>query len=268
MRWAENIQKRLAVLVAAAAAALSLSACATASESAPAPVIAVGDLHGDYDAYISILRAAGLVSARGKWSGGKATLVQLGDVPDRGPDTKKIIEHLIKLEKEAKKKGGRVVPLIGNHEAMNVIGDLRYVTPEEYAAFATAKSKKLRDAHFKANFAALAEFYRKKDPTLDDEGVRAAFEKEAPLGYIEHRLVWGPNGAIGSWIASHDAAVRIGDTLFVHGGISAGYAASTIAAINEAVRRALKAGGGFILEDELGPLWHRGNVEESAAHGL
>ncbi len=153
------------LFLALASTVLVLGVRAIAAEP-PRPVIAVGDLHGDYDAYISILRAAGLVSARGKWSGGKAILVQLGDVPDRGSDTRKIIEHLMKLEKEAKKKGGRVVPLIGNHEAMNVIGDLRYVTPEEYAAFATAKSKKLRDAHFKANFAALAEFYRKKDPTL------------------------------------------------------------------------------------------------------
>ena len=99
-------------------------------------VVAIGDIHGDYDNYMAILEAAGLVNTRGKWAGGKTHLVQTGDIPDRGPDTLKIIEHLKKLAKEAKKKGGRVHSLIGNHEAMNVTGDLRYVTAGEFQAFA------------------------------------------------------------------------------------------------------------------------------------
>lgn len=246
---------------------LALAACAPGARvlaaDAPPPVIAVGDIHGDYDAYIAILRAAGLVDTRGRWSGGDATLVQLGDIPDRGADTRKIIEHLMKLEREARRKGGRVIAMIGNHEAMNVGGDLRYVTPEEYAAFATRRSKRLRDAQFKADFEVLAEFYRKKDPALTDEGVRAAYDNDVPLGYLEHRLAWGPKGKIGAWVATHDAVVRIGDTLFVHGGISPAYATSTIEEINAKVRAALVAGGGDILENEAGPLWYRGLAEET-----
>lgn len=255
---------RAGLFLALASAILLLGERAFASD-ALRPVIAVGDLHGDYDAYFSILRAAGLVDAKGKWSGGDAILVQLGDVPDRGPDTKKIIEHLMKLEKQAKRKGGRVEALIGNHEAMNVIGDLRYVTPEEYAAFATKKSAKLRETHFKANFVALSEFYRTKDPALADDGVKAAYEKDVPLGYLEHRIAWGPRGKFGAWAASNDAVAKIGDTLFVHGGIGIAYAASTIDEINEKAREALNNGGGPILEDEAGPLWHRGLAEETAA---
>lgn len=249
------------------ALAAMMSACATASESAPEgeAIVAVGDIHGDWDAYMAILRNAGLVNAKGKWSGGRTILVQLGDIPDRGGDTKKIIEHLMKLEKEAKKKGGRVVPLIGNHEAMNVIGDLRYVSAPEYAAFTTSKSKALRETYFKQNFAALAEFYRKKDPSLDDAGVKAAYEKDVPLGYLEHRIAWGPKGKFGAWIASHDAVLKIGDTLFAHGGLSAAYAARPLLDINEEVRAALAAGSGLILEDEQGPLWHRGLAEEKPA---
>ncbi|MFN0023213.1 MAG: metallophosphoesterase [Parvularculaceae bacterium] len=243
---------------------LPVFAARAAAETLP-PVIAVGDVHGDYDAYFAILRAAGLIDAKGKWSGGKTVFVQLGDVPDRGPDTKKIIEHLMKLEKQAARKGGRVEALIGNHEAMNVTGDLRYVTPEEYAAFATAKSKRLRDAYFRRNFAALAEFYRGKDPALTDDGVKAAFDEATPPGYLEHRAAWGATGKFGAWVASHDAVAQIGETLFVHGGIGAAYAASTRDAINEAVRTALINGGGAILEDDAGPLWHRGFAQESAA---
>ncbi len=76
-------------------------------------VVAIGDLHGDYGNYIAVLRAAGLVNKKGKWSGGTTHLVQTGDIPDRGPDTLKIIEHISALAKQAKRKGGRVHSLIG-----------------------------------------------------------------------------------------------------------------------------------------------------------
>lgn len=250
------------LVFALATALLIFFARATAADSPP-PIVAVGDLHGDYEAYVSILSAAGLIDAKGKWSGGKTIFVQLGDVPDRGPDSRKIIEHLMKLEKQAARKGGRVAALIGNHDAMNVIGDLRYVTPEEYAAFATGKSKQLREAYYRANGAALVEFYRTKDPALTDDGVKAAFEKDTPPGYIEHRLAWAPQGKFGAWVASHDAILKLGDTLFVHGGVGAAYAARPIAEINAGVRAALTAGGGAILEDEAGPLWHRAFAEET-----
>lgn len=253
------------VVGAALAFALAAAFSGAGARAAQAPpIIAVGDLHGDYEAYSAILSEAGLIDAKGKWSGGDAILVQLGDVPDRGPDTKKIIEHLMKLEKQATRKGGRVEALIGNHEAMNVTGDLRYVTPEEYAAFATRKSAQTREAYFKKNFATLAEFYRKKDPAMTDEAVKAAFEKDVPLGRLEHRIAWSAAGKFGAWIASHDAVLQVGDTLFVHGGLGAAYAASSPGEINAQVRAALAAGGGPILEDEAGPLWHRGFAEESA----
>lgn len=250
----------LALFALSAGCAMSKS---TAAGAAPAPIVAVGDIHGDYDAYMAILKSAGLVDSKGRWAGGKTVFVQMGDVPDRGPDTKKIIEHMMALEKQAKRKGGAVVALIGNHEAMNMTGDLRYVTPEEFAAFATRGSARLRDAYFKNRFAELAAHYRAKDPSLDDAGVRAAFDAEVPLGYLEHRLAWSPEGKIGAWVLAHDAVRRIGDTLFVHGGISAAYAAAPIDDINARVRSALQAGGGDILTAEDGPLWYRG-VADSA----
>ena len=68
------------------------------------------------------------------WSGGATHLVQLGDVPDRAPDTRKILDLLMRLEPQARRAGGYVHALIGNHEAMNVYGDLRYVSEGEIAA--------------------------------------------------------------------------------------------------------------------------------------
>ncbi|KAF9556314.1 hypothetical protein BGW38_009200 [Lunasporangiospora selenospora] len=50
-------------------------------------VVAVGDLHSDYPQTVAVLRMANLVDADGNWSGGRDTLVQTGDIVDRGPDT-------------------------------------------------------------------------------------------------------------------------------------------------------------------------------------
>ncbi len=110
-------------------------------------VVAIGDLHGDYEQYIELLEINGLVDSRLAWIGGKSHLVQLGDIPDRGPDSLKIIRHMMKLEKQAARKGGKVHPLIGNHEAMNIEGDLRYVHPQEYAVLITRSSARLQDTY-------------------------------------------------------------------------------------------------------------------------
>jgi 3',5'-cyclic AMP phosphodiesterase CpdA len=106
-----------------------------ASVAAAGDVIAVGDLHGDRDATIAVLRLAGLVDTEGHWVGGGATLVQTGDVTDRGPDSRGVIALLRSLQVDAARAGGRVVPLLGNHEVMNVRGDWRYVSPEDLAGY-------------------------------------------------------------------------------------------------------------------------------------
>ena len=62
-------------------------------------IVAIGDIHGDYEQYMKVLTAAGLVDRKGKWAGGETHLVQTGDIPDRGPDTRKIIEHLAEPQK-------------------------------------------------------------------------------------------------------------------------------------------------------------------------
>ena len=52
-------------------------------------VVAIGDLHGDYNQYINVMQSAGLLDKKGKWSGGKTHLVQTGDITDRGDDSRK-----------------------------------------------------------------------------------------------------------------------------------------------------------------------------------
>ena len=56
-------------------------------------VVAVGDLHGDYEAWLEIARQSGIADRTGRWAGGDTVLVQLGDLTDRGPDSLKIIRR-------------------------------------------------------------------------------------------------------------------------------------------------------------------------------
>jgi hypothetical protein len=247
---------------------LGLSACTLSAAAGqvgpPAPrIVAIGDLHGDYNAYLDIVEAAGLADAQAHWTGGHTTLVQMGDVPDRGPGTLDIVHHLMKLEKAAAKAGGRVVVLIGNHEAMNMTGDLRYTTPAEFAAFADKDSAARRERLFSLNKSELVAFYRQQDPKITDDEVKDKWFATYPLGRIEHDIAWSPKGEIGKWVLSHPAIARIDGNLFVHGGISVETAARPIDAINDEVHKALAARStdpSSIINNEFGPLWYRGNV--------
>ena len=236
---------------------------AAPARPAPARIVAVGDLHGDYDAWEAIARAAGLVDAKGKWAGGNTTLVQLGDVPDRGPDSLKIIHQLMKLQREAPKSGGKVIAMVGNHEAMNMTGDLRYVHPGEYRAFTGKQSAVLRDRIYEANKAAIEAAYKAGNPALTAEAIRADWMKANPVGMLEHQQAWGPAGEIGRWVLNNPAVVKIGSSLFVHGGISAAYTQYSPEQINRRVTDALKARDVLptsIINDPAGPLWYRGLV--------
>jgi 3',5'-cyclic AMP phosphodiesterase CpdA len=99
-------------------------ACTMPAAAAPIHrIVAVGDLHGDFSAWRAILRAARLANDTGRWIGGDAVVVQTGDVVDRGPDSLKIIQDLMRLRREAPKAKGQVIALVGNHEAMNMTGE-------------------------------------------------------------------------------------------------------------------------------------------------
>lgn len=81
-------------------------------------VIAIGDIHGELDRLREILKHTGLLGSRDEWAGGKSILVQTGDVIDRGPRPWESFLLLEILQSEARKKGGDVMRLLGNHELM------------------------------------------------------------------------------------------------------------------------------------------------------
>ncbi len=98
-------------------------------------IVAIGDVHGAAEAFAAILTTAGLIDANKQWIGGRAILVQTGDVTDRGAGTRAALDLLMSLEKQAAKAGGRVHALLGNHEVMNLTGHMRDATPEIFASF-------------------------------------------------------------------------------------------------------------------------------------
>src|SRR5262249_24740600 len=129
-------------------------------------VVAIGDVHGAYDRLVELLKTTGLIDDKLKWAGGKTHLVQTGDVVDRGPDSRKALDLLHRLSDEAARRGGAVHMLLGNHEVMRMLGDLRFVTPDEYQAFVGVDSAKtLEDLLQRA-----------------DAKDRDAIRKETPLG--------------------------------------------------------------------------------------
>jgi hypothetical protein len=228
-------------------------------------MVAVGDVHGDFGQLVAVLRSANLIDSNMKWSGGKTHLIQLGDLPDRGPDTRKVMDLLMQLEQQAARAGGAVHALIGNHEAMSVYGDFRYVTPEDYANFCDDNSEKVRDAFYEMHLKELAADANRVGKIKPDDAYRKDWDAKHPLGYFERRYQFGPHGKYGKWIMSHNTVIQINDTIFVHGGISPKYADIGFDVINSRIRDELKDFDklkGGIATDPEGPLWYRGLAQD------
>jgi len=232
-------------------------------------VVAVGDVHGAYDQFVGILRAAGLLDARARWSGGRAILVQTGDILDRGPDSRKVLDLLRRLERDAARAGGRVHALLGNHELMRMTWDWRFVAAGELDAFRTSDSVDLRERALAVVAAEAARRAREEERTFDEAAFREQFLKEIPLGFIEMRQAFAPTGEEGKWLRERPAVVKINGILFLHGGIHADTAALGCQGINEAVRRDVEVVNptadqvlAMLSSRETGPLWYRGLAEE------
>jgi hypothetical protein len=177
-------------------------------------IVAVADVHGAHDAMVEAMRAADVVDEQLSWVAGEAHLVIVGDLLDRGPDSRQAMDLLMRLEVEAEAAGGMVHVLIGNHEAMNLVGDLRYVSTSEYAAFADEETAEERERWFQ-------EYTRLRAPAdQTPEGLATMFRQKFPAGFFAHRRAFGSDGKYGAWLLSKPAIVVINGTAFVHGGLS------------------------------------------------
>ena len=214
-------------------------------------IVAMGDVHGAYEQILPVLKDAGIVDQKLNWAGGKTHFVQVGDVVDRGPDSRKVLDLYRKLEPQAARAGGGFHYLMGNHEAMRLTGDYRYTHAGEYAAFANSRSEETKSGYV-AN----------ADPAL------ASMIAGLPLGAVELMLEYGSNGTYGRILRRLDAVIKINNIIFVHGGLSPLTASMSCSAMNDAIRKELtsdlqktrSAPDKSLAFGSDGPLWYRGLV--------
>jgi len=206
-------------------------------------VVAIADVHGAYDEFVSILQRTRLIDGNAQWIGGSGVLVQTGDVPDRGPKARASLDLLMELEPQAEKQNGRVLALLGNHEAMNMMGDLRYVNVEEYQEFATDQSEKVREQAYQdyRNYLTARGRRRGQVPAPDEAASRRQWIAEHPLGFFEHRDAYSPRGAYGRWLRKHDAVAQVGGVLFMHGGLDPKLHFRNLHELNDRIRAELVA---------------------------
>ena len=185
-------------------------------------VVAIGDLHGDLEQTVSVLKLTGILDENGDSKSMDTILVRTGDIADRGRDSLEIYKLFFKLKEAAKASNGLVLQILGNHELMNLRGQYRYVHREE----------------------------------MEKYGARKKWEE-----------LWSVDHEIGYFLRSSPILRIIGNTLFVHAGLSPEIlslidARNKTDYLNEAVIKGNKAGHS---EDALylkvvgndGPLWTR-----------
>ncbi len=200
-------------------------------------IIAVGDIHGDYDNFVKILKKAELVDDMLKWSGGKTHLVQTGDVMDRGDNTREVFDLLMRLQKEAAEAGGKVHVLLGNHEEMNITGIVfrqpRYVSPKQFASFLPDDFRQKKENGFRKQLHNFSEIEANSDPTLLDSYFETKWEKLMQDKNLQKLYVDTFNRDYGRWLIEQNIAIKINDIIFVHGGISERYSEWPLQRINE-----------------------------------
>jgi len=174
-------------------------------------IVAMTDIHGAYDAMVATLQNADVLGEDLSWAGGKTTFVITGDILDRGPKSRAVMDLLMRLEGEAELAGGRVQVLLGNHEAMILTGDMRYVSDQEYAAFAQDEDPEERARWF--------DLYADRQGADADKLV-VAFDQKFPPGYFAMRSAFRPDGQYGKWLLQKKVMTVINGTAFVHGGLS------------------------------------------------
>ncbi len=189
-------------------------------------IVAFGDVHGAYDELVTLLRYVDVVDESLEWSGGNTHLVSLGDLLDRGADSRRVMDLIMSLQTQAIAAGGRVHMVLGNHEMMNLTGDLRYVAPGEYAAFAGEETPEQRED-------GLALIAVAEGAALD--------ESSYPPGFFAHRAAFSAAGIYGSWLLELPSVLVVNDILFAHGGFPLWLNEYSLTEINDRTRQDLRA---------------------------
>lgn len=150
----------------------------------PRKVFCLSDIEGNYPVLRSLLISNGIMNKDARWTFGEGHLVFNGDMFDRGNQVTECLWLIYSLEEEAKRAGGYVHFIIGNHEIMNLSNNLRYV--------------------------------------------REKYIQNARILGIEYKEMFSEHTELGNWLRTKNIMEKIGDVLYVHGGISPELARSSL----------------------------------------
>jgi hypothetical protein len=153
---------------------------------------------------------------------------------------------------------------------MNLMGDLRYVSREEYKTFESPKSRQSYEDFFRTRAIAARQAAKDAKQTYDEAAFRQKFEEEFPLGFVERYQAFAEDGRYGQWLRQRPTLVKIGGVVFLHGGLTPEVAALGCEAINATVRREItgdvaktrQQAQASLAAGETGPLWFRGMARE------
>lgn len=171
-------------------------------------VVAIGDIHADLGAFRTALRTAGAIDARDEWVGGALTIVQLGDLIGRSDEERQVLDFMFDLQRRARRAGGTVHALIGNHEVFGGRLDNQAVGPNPFPAWEDVPGLRLDDRRLRH----LPPYARARGAALM------------------------PGGPYARQIATLPVVLKLGETVFVHGGVVPRWARYGIDRINREVR--------------------------------
>lgn len=227
-------------------------------------VVAIGDLHGDLAKTRRALRLAGLIDGRDRWVGGATVAVQVGDQLDRGGDELAILHLLERLQGEARKAGGAVHVLNGNHETMSVDGRFRYASGAGLREFQKWQMVQLLGARLKGGCGCGA-------GACSPGGLPAQERMEqmriTPEG-LPRAAALQPGGPVATrFFSGHPIVLQVGSTVFAHGGVLPAHVDYGLERINRETSQWMQGRGGFygpwFLQGRNAVVWSRHySVEE------
>ena len=195
------------------------------------PIYAVGDVHGAYSSIVTTLKTISLIDENSQWSGGTAHFVSLGDLMDRGPSSRKVMDLYMSLQAQAIQAGGKFHVVLGNHEVMNLAGDLRYLSEKEIAEFAADETPEQRAQAF--------DRYIKWKDSENTPLALAEFDRLYPSGYFARQQAFSLSGKYGQWLTRLPFVIKINDQIFAHGGLSKKTEEYTIKELNSELNQTL-----------------------------
>jgi hypothetical protein len=205
--------------------------------------VVIGDIHGDIEGLTGILQKAGITDANRRWIAGHTTVVQTGDITDRGAGVRAALDLLMDLERQAKDAGGRLIVLLGNHEVMNLAGNFRDVTPHIYATFADERSEQRRRQAYDAYVDlchARAKLFVDTPPKAFLAVSRDEWMADHPPGAIEYREAFGPRGRYGRWLRGKSPVLQLGNMVFMHAGLNPSNAPARLDDVNKQVANEIR----------------------------